>query len=240
MVPHPVPYDTQYARYEFNQHGEDWILHILQDKLNMIFDVGSNIGEWTKMAREFNPLSEIHTFEIIPETYKKLIKNLQGYHNIIPNGFGLANFTGSLDMQFRPDCDTICSYLPTLEMENSSWIKGLVFKGDDYVKSRRINYIDYLKIDVEGSEQLVLEGFENTLNEGKVGIIQFEHSEISVLANFLILDAYNLLKPLGYHLGRLCKGWVEFKEYSLKDEEFRSPDFIAVHDSKMDWLKSTT
>jgi len=240
MVPHPVPYDTQYARYEFNQHGEDWLLHKLQDNLHMIFDVGSNIGEWSKMAREFNPVSEIHTFEIIPETYKKLINNLSEYSNIITNSFGLFNCNGILEMQYRPDCDTICSYLP-VKMENSHWINGFVFRGDDYVESRNIDFIDFLKIDVEGAEEQVLEGFENTLKQAKIGIIQFEHTEISIFSDFLIEDAYNLLKPLGYHLGRLCKGWIEFKEYSIKDEEYRSPNFVAVHDNIFEWfLKCTT
>lgn len=232
---HPTPYDTEYARQEFNDHGEDWLLFHLQDKLTTIFDVGSNIGEWTKMAREFNPLSKIHTFEIVPETYEKLLYNLRDYNNIITNGFGLSDEIGCLCVKYRPDCDTVCTYLPDLEVENSSWISGLVFTGDVYMESRRLPYVDFLKIDVEGAEGKVLEGFQETLKQGKVGIIQFEYGRASILSKFLLVDAYNMLRPLGYKLGRLGRGWVNFKDYHLLDEDFNGPDFVAVHESQMSY-----
>ncbi|MCK9369105.1 FkbM family methyltransferase [Candidatus Dojkabacteria bacterium] len=230
---HPTPYNTEYARQEFNEHGEDWLLFHLQDKLKTIFDVGSNIGEWSKMAREFNPSSRIHTFEIIPETYEKLLINLKGYSGITFNSFGLSDECGRLLMKYRPDCDTVCTYLPNLELENSSWITGLTFTGDMYMESRRICYIDFLKIDVEGAEGKVLEGFQDALKQAKVGIVQFEYGRASILSKFLLVDAYEMLRPLGYKLGRLGRGWVDFKEYHLLDEDFNGPDFVAVHESVM-------
>ena len=236
-------YSQEYARKEFNLHGEDWILsHLMvhQANLKVILDVGSNIGEWTKMAREFHPKSEIHTFEIVYNTYKKLLSNVfatETDNKIIPNGFGLSDSCGTLRMKWRKDHDVVSTYLDKLAVENFEWRDCIVFTGDQYLSSRGIDYVDFLKIDVEGAEGKVLEGFRETLKQGKIGIIQFEYGLAAILSKFLLVDAYELLRPYGYILGRLHQGRIDFKEYHLLDEDFStkgsSQDYVAVHHSKM-------
>ena len=230
-------YSKDYARKEFALHGEDWILQHLQGKLNTILDVGSNIGEWTRMAREFHPDAEIHTFEVVYETYKKLLNNIPLDSKIIPNGFGLSDSCGTLRMKWRKDHDAVSTHLAKLAVENFEWREGIIFTGDQYIKSRSLGYVDFLKIDVEGAEGMVLDGFIDSLTEKKIGIIQFEYGLAAILSRFLLVDAYELLTPLGYNLGRLHSGRVEFKGYSLLDETFsmntNSQDYVAVHQSKM-------
>lgn len=226
-------YNEEYARKEFSIHGEDWIMEKLSNKLPVIFDVGSNIGEWTKLAREFNPDSEIHTFEVIPETYRDLLRNIKIDHKIIPNGFGLSNECGIMKMKWRKDYSAVSTHLLELAVENFEWRDGIVYTGDQYVNSRRIDYIDYLKIDTEGAEGKVLEGFQQTLRDGKIGIIQFEYGYAAILSRFLLIDAYKLLTPLGYSIGKLTQGKIEFVNYALYHEDFQGPDYVAVHHSKM-------
>lgn len=232
-------YNRTYAQQQFIHHGENWIQQKIKGNANIIFDVGSNIGEWTYMARSIHPDAEIHTFEIIPNTYKKLLSNIVIDNKIIPNGFGLSDVAGTLKMKHRLDYDVVSTYLKDLAVENFQWRTGLVMTGDDYVESRQINYIDYLKIDTEGAEGLVLKGFKNTLEQQKVGIIQFEYSYNCILSRWMLIDAYELLTPLGYKLGRLTKDGIQFHEYALYHETFGAglehgaPDYIAVHHSKM-------
>lgn len=227
-------YNEEYARKEFAIHGEDWILSKLSNQLPVIFDVGSNIGEWTKLAREFNPDSEIHTFEVVPETYRDFLRNVKLDSKIIPNGFGLSNECGVMNMKWRKDYSAVSTHLAELAVENFEWRSGIVYTGDQYVNSRRIDYIDYLKIDTEGAEGKVLEGFKQTLNEGRVGIIQFEYGYAAILSRFLLIDAYKLLTPLGYVIGKLTPGKVEFTNYALYHEDFQGPDYVAVHKSRID------
>lgn len=230
-------YDKEYALKEFIEHGEFWVQKKLKGKLKTIFDVGSNIGEWALMTASFQPQAEIHTFEISADTYKQMLTNTNnGFLDvkIIPNGFGLSNINGVVQIKYVPDNPQLSTQFKNLALENSEIVDCLVIKGDDYVSSRRIDFIDYLKIDTEGAEGLVLEGFQNTLKQGKVGIIQFEYSYHWVLARYLLMDVYELLVPLGYNIGRLTPEGIEFQQYTLLSEKFDGSDYIAIHNSKME------
>lgn len=233
-------YNEQFARNEFSLTGEDRLLESLKGNLNTIFDVGSNIGEWTRMAREFHPDADIHSFEVVPNTYKKQLDNIKFDGKTFLNGFGLSNAAGILPMQHNTEFDAMSSCLAELHVDSSVWVDGLVMTGDQYVQSRQIDFIDFLKIDVEGAENLVFEGFADTLNANKVGIIQFEYAFANVLSKFLLVDAYKMLMPLGFNLGKLTKDKWSMDRYKLTDEDFQGPNILAVHNSKMhlvqDWI----
>jgi FkbM family methyltransferase len=205
----------------------------LKGKLQTIFDVGSNIGEWTTMAREIHPDANIHTFEVVPEVYRKFLNNVTLDQKITPNGFGLSNECGVLPMKWRKDHDVVSSFIPNLAVENAEWRDGLVFTGDMYRKSRSVEYIDFLKIDTEGAEGMVLKGFKQSLEEQRIGIIQFEYGFAAILTKWLLVDAYEMLNPLGFALGRLTPEGIEFHQYQLFHETFNGPDYVAVHESKL-------
>ena len=227
-------YDEAFARHEFALTREDRLLEVLQGDLKTIFDVGSNIGEWTRMARHFHPDAEIHSFEIVPETYRKQISNIIPNNKTFLNGFGLSNECGVLPMQHNTEFDAMSSCLLDLHVDAAVMVDGLVFTGDQYVASRNINYIDFLKIDVEGAEAYVFEGFEKTLNDEKIGIIQFEYGFANVLSRFFLIDAYKLLKSKGFYVGKMVEGQWHQRDYVLLDENFQAPNVVAVHKSKMD------
>jgi FkbM family methyltransferase len=189
-------YDRNYARGEFREHGEEWLQEKLKGKLEVVFDVGSNIGEWTTMTREYQPDATIHTFEVVYETYRRFLTNITHDDKIVPNGFGLSNECGVLPMKWRKDYDAVSTHLANLAVENFEWRDGLVFTGDMYRKSRCVDYIDFLKVDTEGAEGKVFEGFKETLQEQRIGIIQFEYGYAAILSKWLLVDAYELLRPL--------------------------------------------
>jgi FkbM family methyltransferase len=226
-------YTREYAQGEFQLHGETQLQQRLAGKLNTIFDVGCNIGEWTRMARQYHPSAEIHMFEVVSETYRAMLDNLDLDAKMIPNSFGLSDTCGELPIKYVSNDSALSSYLGKLRLDGSEWRNCLTFTGDQYVKSRRIDYIDYLKLDVEGAEGKVFAGFGETLKAGRVGIIQFEYGYAAILSRFLLVDAYELLAPLGYHLGKLTPNGIEFHDYTLLHETFQGPDYVAVHSSKL-------
>jgi len=228
-----MAYNKEHARAEFARHGEEGLLRHLSNKLSTIIDAGSNMGEWCLMAREHNPNAEIHTFEIIPEVYRKFLANVDIDNKIIPNGFGLSNRQGMMKMQYSVEFDAVSSYFEGLNIGPVETRECFIVTGDQYVASRNINYIDFLKVDVEGAEGLVLEGFTETLASNKVGVIQFEYGFANVLSRWLLIDAYKMLTPLGFHIGLLTTEGVKFKDYILTDETFIGPNYVAVHKSKM-------
>jgi FkbM family methyltransferase len=55
----------------------------------VVFDVGANVGEWTKLALQINSDATYHCFEPSPTTYRTLCAN-NWPANVILNNSGLA------------------------------------------------------------------------------------------------------------------------------------------------------
>ena len=237
-------YNTGTARKDFAITGEDWLLTKLKSAdINVIFDVGSNKGEWTRMAKEFFPSAYIHTFEIVPEVYRKFIDNDVVGPTVFPNGFGLGEKIGTIPMKYCATDDRLNTHLGMLSpgcISNMEylWKECLTVTGDSYVNHHGITSVDLLKIDTEGAEHLVLKGFVETMTAGKIGCIQFEYGQANIVSRWLLVDFNELLTPLGYVFGKLGPDGIKFKPYDLNDENFQGPNVVAVHNSRVDILKA--
>ena len=232
-----VEYNTDYAMSEFRLHGEYQVMQKLSGiPLPTIFDVGCNIGEWTRMARSFQPASQIHMFEIMPPTFQKLLRNNVLAPNIFPNSFGLSNDIKQIPVKYVLNNDRVTTTVLEQEHHDSIIKNAYVVTGDSYCwnQPQSIEYIDYLKIDSEGHEYEVLQGFMGMLSQGRIGCIQFEYGNLNILTKHLLIDFSKMLVPLGYVLGKITPERVNFKDYHLLDEDFRGPDYMAVHISRTD------
>jgi FkbM family methyltransferase len=224
-------YDRNYALQEFREHGEIWIQERFAGQFKTIFDVGANIGEWTNMTRSYQPNADIHMFEIVPQTYHRLLNNIEIDSKMYPNSFGLLDVAGPVLMKHKTTYDALSTIVTDVRLDDSIPLTGLAFTGDQYVQSRGIEVIDYLKIDTEGAEGKVFHGFYNTFKEGRIRVVQFEYSFICVLTKWMLIDSYKFFEPLGYKLGRLKPDHIEFHDYTLIDENFKGPEYVAVHES---------
>jgi FkbM family methyltransferase len=220
---------------EFEIHGETQMMERLRSiQLRNIFDVGCNIGAWTQMARQHHPEAHIHMFELVPQTFQKMLRNVQLDGRMYPNSFGLSDKPGEITIKYVPENDRVSTAVLSLLHDNSVIVPALVSSGEVYCKQWGIGYIDFLKLDTEGNEFPTLKGFMSLLQEGRIGCVQFEYGFINVLTKNLLIDFNNLLRPLGYHMGLLTPEGVKFKDYHLFDENFIGPDYVAVHESRQD------
>jgi Methyltransferase FkbM domain len=99
--------------------------------------------------------------------------------------------------------------------------------GDEFLAREGISQVDFLKLDVEGAEHLVLEGLEGYLREQRIRLVQFEYGRVNILTHFLLRDFYQLFAKYGYAVGKVFPDYVEFREYELKDEDFLGPNYLA-------------
>lgn len=232
------------AKEEFRRSGESWFLNTINRcNINTIFDVGCNVGDWTELARENFPDALIHSFEVVPETYKEFLHNNSLNKNHIPNGVGLSNFIGTIPIKVCKINNKLSTQLEKMEPGTVAgipyeWRDCIVITGDAYVNSHGIEYIDFLKIDTEGAEGQVIEGFKNTLSSEKIGVIQFEYGTANIISRWLLMDAYEMLTPYGFILGKLEYGKVNFSSYNLTAENFFGPNIVAVHKSRTDIINS--
>lgn len=229
----------------FNDTGERQILHaLLRCNIRTIFDVGANRGLWSKMARGFFPDATIHAFEVVPDTFRQYLNNVNIDSKIIPNNFGLSEEIQSINIKYCNVNDTLSTAIENMAPGTVGdipweWRKCLTVSGDFYVESNKIDHIDFLKIDVEGIEHLVLKGFKNALSRDAIGIIQFEYGTANILSRWQLRDFYELLSPLGYIIGQLRVDCIDFRQYNLTHENYGadgSTYYIAVHQSRVDIL----
>lgn len=168
-----------------------------------IFDVGSNAGSFIKTVKFKKINSTIHAFEPHPFLYNFIAEK---YSDVTCNQVCLHNFDG------------ICNiHIPSLSVGISSVINRDVFnelkrtqhifnmecnsvKLDTYCEKQNINYIDFLKIDVEGAEYYVLEGAKRMLSQNKIFCIQLEVGIEE--SGFSTNQICALLSSYGYEIDR--------------------------------------
>ncbi len=236
-----------YLKYENNNfdpytNGEARVLkklHNINRLKKNLFDVGANNGSWAEMARNICAHdTKIHCFEIIPETFLDLQKTVENLPNIVINNVGLSDKKETTTIYFDPKhSGTSTMYDPMFfDKSNNKKICNVII-GDEYVRDNKIDFIDYLKIDVEGMENLVLKGLQASLERKLINVIQFEYGMVNIQSRFLLKDFYELLGSYGYHIGKIYPEIVKFKKYEYYDENFIGPNYLAVNSECKDIFK---
>lgn len=130
------------------------------------FDIGANVGYYTLLFSTLSKNGRIHSFEPIPLCHHLLSANilLNNLNNIRVNNFALSNYSGVAKFSVSQKWET-SSFIHTERDPLEKIIQVEVRRLDDYVIDNSIERIDFMKIDVEGAEKLVLEGSLETLSK---------------------------------------------------------------------------
>jgi FkbM family methyltransferase len=223
--------------WETHSNGEALLLRTLAEYWRnnpsvTVFDVGANTGTYSRLVRQHLPDSRIHCFEIVPATRETLIMNVATLGNITISNRGLSDADTLLDITFGQANDTMARAVSSLAIDCKSVLSLPVQTGDSYMFEQNIPVIDLLKIDTEGHEMAVLEGCKGAIAAGKIRVIQFEYGTTWIPSFRFLHEAYALLEPAGFHIGRLFPDGVFFKPYHRReDDHFRMGNYVAVHES---------
>jgi FkbM family methyltransferase len=227
--------------YNMDTNGEFYILDCLsKENIKTVFDVGANKGEYTNACLSRFADGRIHAFEIVPATYQKLVRKVAS-PRVQFNKFGLSNSQGTFEINYNPDDDGSSSLVEGSNIHEGSWekVEVEVITGDKYCSDKDIHAIDLLKVDVEGAEQLVFEGFSQSFEKGIISSVQFEFGMVNIYSKFLLKDFWELFSKHGFVLGPVMPGGVDFKEYNTRDENFQGPpNFFAAHKSKPNLIEA--
>jgi len=154
---------------------------LLDNKANIIFDVGANRGNTASHYLDIFPHSTIHSFEPFPDCCDSFYKKHKDNPNVHLNRYALSSQIGKAVLNVNKSVDTnsllesrkigatsdkSCISIGQIEVETNTI--------DNYCLVNDIKEIDILKIDVQGSELEVLKGALTMLEKGRIKIIYTE------------------------------------------------------------------
>lgn len=218
--------------FNMDQNGELRVLRLLKlIKPRCAFDVGANKGDWSRLMADIYPSCQIHAFEIVPSTFEELRNIAVRYPNIITNNLGLSDNSESITIRYSDLDSSTATACPIKGMKShelfyTKTIQGEARKAIDYIMENGINIIDFLKVDVEGMDLKVLKGFEDKLKQ--VRIIQFEYGIFNISSHDLLSDFCDYLDTMGFVVGKIFPGYVDFFVYHFDKENFYGGNYLAV------------
>ena len=173
----------------------------------IVFDVGGHHGETCKLINDVITNAIIYSFEPYSSAYNILAQNVKFLRNVYAFNFGLSDSNGIKDFYVNIDSATN-SLLPIGKKASSYWgdktlrsdkVDNIPFKTlDSVVSDLKIQRIDILKMDVQGTENLVLLGAQNSL---KNKLIKHIYTEIIVQPTYSGQKSLDQLLTIYYEAG---------------------------------------
>jgi FkbM family methyltransferase len=206
----------------------------------VVFDVGANVGSWSEEVFNQFPNAEIHLFEPIPKIYKNLLQNLAeaiGNSKIIPNNYALGKQEESKQFAYYQDYPEWSTFYRRWEVEKEYNIKEpkilnvLTTTIDNYCQRQEIERINFLKIDMEGSELNVLEGAKKLLSRGKIDCIQFEYGGTYIDSQTTLKQVFDFLENFRYAIFKIEPDGLKYLPSFQPDyENYQWSIFLAVNE----------
>lgn len=161
------------ARFTSEQDMISDLLEELDDD-DVFYDIGANTGLYTLFAAK--SCSEVFAFEPYPPNISSLKENISrnNTYNVTVRDIALSNSDGSISFS-QPQEDIIGYGSPAIAAEDTNANVEVATKaGDHLISSENLPIPDVMKIDVEGSEPLVIDGLEQTLSTSTCRLVYCE------------------------------------------------------------------
>jgi FkbM family methyltransferase len=165
-------------------------------RLDMIFDVGANIGQSAYAYLSDYPYSTIYCFEPIAETFKELESNMRSKQQVKCFQLAFGASTGNATMTSEGTSTMNCVVNEDSSNDHDAGKTEIVNSTtlDDFCIKNDVRHISYLKIDTEGGDFDVLKGADNMFSNKHVDIVEVEagmnphnhhHVAFEILKEFL-------------------------------------------------------
>lgn len=210
---------NDYISKQLLQHGEyEWYVIDILKQLSgnytngTILDIGGNQGTVTLSMAKLFPHYHIHTFEIQPVMLEIITQNLalNNLKNVTVHATGLGNVAKTISVA-QPDYNT-SENAGAFSLNPMVWSHSDMSVGHGSTIEVELVTLDSLtfdapirciKLDVEGYEQLVLEGAVDTLKEHNYPPIVYELWGYNPWWNDCAEQLRLMLTKLGYQIQRI-------------------------------------
>jgi FkbM family methyltransferase len=207
-----------YKSYKQSGEANFAISHLSKVKKGIIFDVGANVGNYSKSLIEVNQNVDIFCFEPHPSTFQKLLSNVN-HLGIKSFNVGVGSSNGTLNLYDYAGNDG-SSHASLYKEVIEEIHKGQAVEHEvkiitltAFANEHKIERVLLLKIDTEGHELEVLKGFETYIRQNKVDLIHFEFNEMNVASRVFFKDFWEFLPNYDFYR-MLQDGLIPIKNYN--------------------------
>ena len=208
--------------YTLGGEGEDicWLKIKCFFKSPTIIDVGANTGKATKRFLEIFPNSRIYAIEPIPDFFKLIDDNrIESKHNL-----ALSNKKKVIKI-YRSGLGAKSAYKRTKNKKVETYNINAI-SGDQFVKENQIKKVNIIKIDTDGFDFEVIQGFLKVIKKDRP-IIQFELSRWWLIMGFTLKQAEDLFNELNYNLFSMTDNGLETLKIPIPDSLFVTKNILA-------------
>jgi len=203
----------------------------------ILFDVGANIGSWSKLALEYDQNISIFAFEAIKKTYINLKQNFsQNSENIKIINKAVSNEIGKFNIYNFGENEGTNSFflnevlykdseqnIPKIEKISTTTI-------DIFCKENNINTIDYLKCDTEGNDFNVILGCEEMFKNHSIVALQFEYNWRWINSSSYLKNVFDLFENTDYLIGKITSKKVKLiEQWNPELEKFYESNYLIVN-----------
>ena len=216
-----------------------WVLNLSPaGRALHIVDVGANVGRWSTAmlaaaqgAGRTSDLS-MHIFEPSAYTFDCLAATLYG-QEVNLHRMALGDRAGSSLLHvMKPGAGTNSLHAPPGVPPDGPSEEVIITTLDSYVERAGLDELALVKIDTEGHDLAVLRGAYRLFAEQRISAAQFEYNHRWIYARYYLRDAFELLEPLGYRIGKLTPVGVEFyPSWDTELETFIEGNYVACRES---------
>jgi FkbM family methyltransferase len=180
----------------------------------VVFDIGANKGEWSRNVHcAKRGAVNLVLFEPQLSCQTEITKNLPPQARLIRSAVGET--IGETTLYSPGDLAGNASLYP----RKDSFFSSQTFQPqtveiitiDDFVKSNRIEKVDFMKMDIEGHELSAMKGAKDSIAKGIIAAMSFEFGSGNINSRTYFRDFWDFLQDHGFAVHRILPGGQLYK-----------------------------
>ena len=145
---------------------------------DICLDVGANIGWYTTLLQKLvGKGGAVYAFEPVPNVFEKLRRNVnlnEPPANVTINNFALGNTEKIVELHIFANLPEGHHSIATFDNTEYETFPCPMITVDSYLSENQIGEVNFVKMDIEGAEMMMLEGADKLFNQQRPPIWEIE------------------------------------------------------------------
>tara|TARA_X000000368_G_scaffold81982_1_gene61879 strand:- start:10800 stop:11639 length:840 start_codon:yes stop_codon:yes gene_type:complete len=203
----------------------------------ILFDIGANIGSWSKLALKYDKNISLFAFEAINQTYLNLEKNLSKQNaDIQIFNKAISNEIGEFEIYNFGENEGTNSFFDNSISYNDKNVnppsteKVLTTTIDIFCKENNIDSIDFLKCDTEGNDFYVIMGCKEMFKNNQIIALQFEYNWRWINSKSYLKNVFDYFNDTNYLIGKITSNEVQIiNDWNPELEKFYESNYLIIN-----------